>query len=338
MPCYHPLTGWQTKTGKITINWNPDLSGKEPMTVPCMNCIGCRIERSRAWAIRCSHEAMFHDESMFVTLTYRDQDLPWSGSLQKDAITLFIRRLKKHLKHTKKIRYFGCGEYGDKNERPHYHLLVFGHTFPDAELWKETDQGNRLYISPTLEKLWPYGMSNFGAVTYQSAAYTARYIMKKINGEKAEEHYKTDLEQLDQETGELTPVMREPEFVVASRRPGLGHQWIEKYWQDVYPWDHIIHDGKKHPVPRYYDKWMESHHPKVIQYVREKREQFAQEHDYDYTAARLADREYCKYVQLERLKRELDDSENLQHSRPSSRRLPTAVFHAHGRHSDPDIR
>ena len=275
---------------------------------------------------------------MFITLTYRDRDLPWDGSLDQEAITLFIRRLRKRT--GKKIRYFGCGEYGDKTSRPHYHLIVWGHWFPDAEFHAMSPAGHRLYLSRHLERLWPYGMSNFGEVTYQSAAYTARYIMKKFIGPDSDQHYMTDLEKLDQETGELTPIIKTPEYIRMSKRPGIGYEWITRYYKDVYPSDFIIHDGKKHPVPKYYDKIYEAIDPDGMARVREAREQFAEEHAEDSTRSRLDDREFCKSVQLEQLKREIDhhETESIRSSRQRSRGIPTAVFPAHGRHRKKDIR
>ena len=91
--------------------------------------------------------------------------------------------------------------------RPHYHALLFNHDFKDKKLWKENANGDNLYTSEELAEVWSLGFCSLGAVTYQSAAYTARYIMKKISGEQAREHYIWS----DPRTGEVfdrRPVVR----------------------------------------------------------------------------------------------------------------------------------
>ena len=106
------------------------------------------------------------------------------------------------------------------------------------------------YRSKILEELWTKGHSEIGTVSFKTAGYCARYIMKKVTGTMAAFHYC----EIDEETGE---VLRElhPEFSQMSRKPGIGRTWIEKYLSDVYPHDHVIVDGRERRVPRYYDKF-----------------------------------------------------------------------------------
>lgn len=157
-----------------------------------------------------------------------------------------MKRLRKHFYGNQKgkVRYFHCGEYGDQLGRPHHHACLFNIDFPDKELWK-TREGVRLYTSKTLEKLWPYGHSTIGEVTFESAAYVARYVVKKITGEPAAAHY----------NGRL------PEYCTMSRRPGIGRNWLEKFHDDVYPKDFIVIRGKKSKVPKYYNKCYELTNP-----------------------------------------------------------------------------
>lgn len=228
MACFHPLKGWASKSNPSGITFNKKLGYEDlPRTVPCGNCSGCRLERSRQWAVRCYHESQMHEHNSFVTLTYSPENLPENGSISVRTLQLFVKRLRKKYPH--KIRFFACGEYGDLLERPHYHLCLFGHDFMDRKYYKTTETGDRLYRSAELESLWSFGFSTTGDVTFKSAAYVARYVMKKINGTAAALHY-----------GEKTP-----EFLTMSRRPGVGTGWLKKFESDVYPNDFVVINEKK---------------------------------------------------------------------------------------------
>ena len=167
------------------------------------------------------------------------------------------------------IRFYHCGEYGDQLDRPHYHALVFGYAFPDKYYWANR---NNLpsYRSPELETLWTFGNSEIGEVTFQSAGYCARYIQKKITGDKAEKHYET----LDPETGEI--IQLQPEYATMSRRPGIGSGWYERYQDDIYPDDFIIVNGKKMQPPKYYDKKLETDRPKLYETLKAQRSRVVQ--------------------------------------------------------------
>lgn len=221
---------------------------RRELSLPCGRCVGCRVARARAWAIRCMHESKLHDSNSFITLTYDDDHYPGPclGSA-KDSVgpafdlQLFMKRLRRSRGNG--IRFFACGEYGEENLRPHFHALLFGVTFLARE-----KIGSNLWRSPELEKLWPFGMSSFGDVTYQSAGYVARYSVKKVNGDLAVEHYK----RVHLATGEIIDVV--PEFGRMSLRPGVGYDWFLKYWRDVYvARDACVVDGRTVPSPRYYD-------------------------------------------------------------------------------------
>ena len=117
MACYTPLKGYRstelTKNGKRKIVFNRNHGFADlPVTVPCGQCIGCRLERSRQWAIRCTHEASLWEKNCFITLTYNDENLPKDGSLDVTHFQKFMKRLRK--KHGAGIRFYHCGEYGDK--------------------------------------------------------------------------------------------------------------------------------------------------------------------------------------------------------------------------------
>jgi hypothetical protein len=244
MTCYHPLLAYKSE-GKVV--FNKPFAFAKGFNIPCGQCIGCRLNYSRQWAIRIVHEASMHEENCFITLTFDQANLEARSnpmSLDVSEYQRFMKRLRKRF--GKNIRFFHCGEYGDQNKRPHYHAIIFGMDFKDKILFTQRD-GNKLYTSAALSELWPYGFSTIGEVTFQSAAYVARYIMKKHKGEGAEDHYT----RWCPETGEGTPV--DPEYCTMSRKPGIGKTWLEKYKSDVYPHDYVVINGHKVKPPRYYD-------------------------------------------------------------------------------------
>ncbi|QXP08127.1 MAG: replication initiator protein [Arizlama microvirus] len=298
MPCYHPISAWQllnvkTAKGKPTISFKNPYAAPSPtrvgIQVPCGQCIGCRLERSRQWAIRCVHEAYGHEDNAFITLTYAPEFLPKDGSLIKSDFQKFMKRLRKAVSPTL-VRFFHCGEYGEKNARPHYHACLFGYSFPDKVLYSIRDEC-RLYRSPMLEKLWPMGFATVGDVTFESAAYVARYITKKITGDLAPDHYKGKM----------------PEYTTMSRRPGIGKRWYDKFSTDVFPSDEVVLRGKVMHPPRYYDKQLEAADFVLYEKIKLDRKTKAIQNAADNTTARLAVKEICKQAQFQQLKRGLEN-------------------------------
>lgn len=198
----------------------------------------------------------------------------------------------------KKIRFFHCGEYGDKTKRPHYHAIIFGHDFSDKQLWRE-NAGNKLYISPELDRLWGMGISTVGPVTYQSAAYVARYIMKKVTGDQAQDHYQT----VNTQTGELHSI--QPEYVTMSRRPGIARAWFDQYKSDLYPKDFVTVDTKKHKIPKFYDRCLEAEDIDALLAIKSKRTKAAKKRAGDNTPARLQTREKSQKIRISKLVREI---------------------------------
>ena len=268
MPCYRPLRAYYSKilnpTGKRSLVWSPRDANDayESLEIPCGQCIHCRLEKSRQWAMRCVHEASLHEKNCFVTLTYSPENLPVGGALDYEAPVLFMKRLRK--KFGDSIRSYGCAEYGEKKSRPHYHLLIFNHDFTDKILWK--DQGeNSLYVSSDLENLWPYGHSTCGALTFESAAYTARYVTKKLTGPAAEGAY-----QSISEYGEIIDLPPERSICV-SRRPGIGRGWYERWGKYLKDHDHAIIRGKKIRPAKYYDRLFDLENPEAFAVVKARR-------------------------------------------------------------------
>lgn len=268
MPCFSPLQGYKslelTKNGKRKLVFSPKQGYVDlKMTVPCGNCLGCRIDSTRQKAIRIEHEVQTQREagrgSCFITLTYSPESLVSmcpGGSLVQSHYSDFMKRLRRRITNPKdsffvsrdlRIKCVYCGEYGDKLGRPHFHAIIFGYDFPDKVIHKNRKHGNVLYRSSFLEELWPYGHSTIGTATWQSGAYVARYVMKKISGDMAEDHYRV----FDPLTGEV--FVKKPEFNQIGN--GIGLDWFLKYaMNDVYPKGEVVtKSGKKMKPPRYYD-------------------------------------------------------------------------------------
>ena len=302
MACYHPMQGYRsaevTKNGKRKIVFSPQKGFIDlPVKVACGQCIGCRLERSRQWAIRCMHEAQMHEENSFVTLTYSDEHLPEGGKLVLDHFQRFFKRLRKRVGVP--VRYYHCGEYGETFGRPHYHACIFGYGFPDRVLWSYSN-GQPLYSSKELSDLWPYGHALIGEVTFDSAAYVARYIMKKVNGDRADEHYR----RVDLDTGEIYQLP--PEYTTMSRRPGIGKPWLDKFLSDVYPSDEVVVNGKAVKPPKFYDGVYEVMYPSDMKRIKHERVVNSLRHAENNSYERLLVREEVKMAQISRLIRPLE--------------------------------
>lgn len=300
MTCYSPLKGWRARTvgpsGRRSIVFNPKQGFSDrPVTVPCGSCIGCRLERSRQWAIRCVHEASLYTHNCFITLTYNEDHVPSDLSLNVRDWQLFMKRVRK--KYGKGRRFFHCGEYGSKNGRPHYHAIMFNLDFQDRRLFKERGDV-RIDTSQDLENLWGLGFCTVGDVTFESAAYVARYITKKITGEAADNHYSW----VDPVTGEVH--RRKPEYTTSSN--GIGRGWYEKFGAEAFKHDSVVMRGKLVRPPRYYERLLEVDDPKRFAAVKRARKATGRARAGDNTPERLKAREACQSARLARLPRGLE--------------------------------
>ena len=320
MPCYSPLKGWKDhETGGI--KFRPD-GAREKMEVACGQCLGCRLDRSRMWAMRIVHESSLWEitgGNCFVTLTYRDPvecnedqlrsrfHVPDDWSLQKKHVQDFMKRLRKRFDN--KIRFFGVGEYGHRCKhgidlervgcplcnvgRPHYHICLFNVSFADLVPYG-SERGELRYTSPFLESVWKYGFVDVGELNFASAAYVARYCLKKVTGVKSDEHYM----QIDLD-GCATWV--EHEFSLMSRKPGIGRDWYEKYKDDVFPSDEVpvLGHGVVKGVPRYYEEIFKEENPLSLEEIKRVRETFRREHADEYTPERLMDKYKVKKAKQE---------------------------------------
>lgn len=289
MACYHPLKAWPVgyhDSGKVKylitsyIQVGVKNAIGEPIEIPCRKCIGCRLKYSREWADRCMLELGYHDQSWFVTFTYDDEHLPknyivdeetgevaTSATLVKRDIQLFMKRLRKNYKYDNDIRYFFAGEYGSQTFRPHYHAILFGLKLDDLKLYKQSEDGYNYYNSEFLNKCWQYrGHVVVGRVTWDTCAYTARYIMKKQYGSAAEIYERYNIQ---------------PEFTLMSRKPAIGRQYYDDHKETIFDSDFIYigtEDGS-HTIkpPRYYEKLFDIDYPEDYVIMKEQKKEFMED-------------------------------------------------------------
>ncbi|WNK15103.1 MAG: replication initiator protein [Microvirus sp.] len=278
MSCYHPLN--LPKGGQRDLR----------MTVACGQCYGCRLDRRRDWSIRLMHESQGHEDKCFLTLTYQDENIPAGGTLVKKHFWDFVKRLRHYAK-PKKIRYFHCGEYGETTARPHYHAIIFGIDFADKTFYKNGSDGSPLYKSADLDGLWTHGFASIGSVTKDSCGYVAGYILKKLNGDAGAEHYGT----------------RVPPYTSMSLRPGIGREFYDKYADEIYAGDFVVHGGNKFLPPKYYDRihsQLSEEDLQATKFLRIKRSR-SKKNRANNTPSRLRTREEVKKAQTQTLKRSL---------------------------------
>lgn len=233
---------------------------------------------------------------MFLTLTYSEKNLPPHGSLNLEDMQKFLKRYRARIQ-PQKIRFLQCGEYGEQNRRAHHHCAIFNHSFADQVEIEKTAKGHKQTESPLLNELWGHGRCTIGELNFKSANYLARYIMKKITGPPAEEHYA----ELDPITGEVVQV--KPEYISMSKKPGIGYDWIMKYMSDVYPSDELVIAGKITKPPAYYDKIYQKLHPKEFRKILLRRLAAAGLKEWDNTPDRREVKECVKKAQIKALTR-----------------------------------
>lgn len=263
MACYHTLTAWKSReltskrrfgvTFRATEGWKD-----KPVDLPCGKCIGCRLRRAQDWGNRVMHELKHSGLSSFITLTYDDEHLPPGGTLRVDDLQRFWKRLRK--KHGR-IRYFACGEYGERTNRPHYHAIAFGY-WPEHRV-SLPRQGLPLYRSRDLEELWPYGHSSFGEVTRENAVYIAKYTLGKYD----------DQGQLKDFGGRTVP------YLTMSLRPGIGHNYAREHARALARFDGIrLRGGHLAALPRYYETVMDRYDPSLARGLKTRRVEKARAH------------------------------------------------------------
>lgn len=341
MACYHPLHAFEVGinpdsgkpsykivSGKIESIVNPSkieiYRNQAPVvltdyiTVPCGKCLGCRLDYSRQWAVRCLLEAKEYQNNQFITLTYSPENIKTVtgadretgeirndiGTLVPDDLTKFIKDLRRYYKYHynfDNIRFYACGEYGEHTYRPHFHIICFNLPIEDKKPFFLNANKDQIYTSEIIEKIWGKGLVSIGDVTWNSAAYVARYVMKKIKGKDAEKTYKA-----------LGVV---PEFVRMSRKPGIAYNYYEQNKEKIFELDEIYITNKKGLAQKvkpskYFDRLYDLESPEAMKAIKEKRRSCAEESvQIELQKTSLQELEYLelkernKTAQLDKLKR-----------------------------------
>lgn len=310
MSCYHPLKGFKiglTKNGKPNYMITPykvdyvwkrigtdtwySATGSVPVSmniivvsdfieIPCGKCIGCRLKYSRDWADRCVIESREYKENYFVTLTYDNDNVPLSdffdnstgeqmhmNTLKKRDFQLFMKRLRK--RGNDGIRFFACGEYGSTTMRPHYHAILFNLHLDDLEKLYEKD-GMVYYTSQFLQSVWKKGFVIITSMTWETCAYVARYVCKKQKNDTTDRY-------LDEFYDSHNI---EKEFVLMSRKPGIGRKFYDSNFSEIYKYDEIFLSTAKGSVrrkpPRYFDKLYEEQFPEHFEMIKGQRKEYAE--------------------------------------------------------------
>lgn len=231
----------------------------------------CRLKASRETAIRCMHEASLHPKNTVITLTYATENLPANNSIQPEDAVEFLKKLRAYEQYKREkihlpwhpnmaFKSYGCAEYGEKRGRPHYHIILFNYDFEDKEE-DITAPGPGYYTSDILTSKWGKGQTQLMDLTFESAAYVARYITKKLTGPRAEEY------------GEKLP-----EQTVCVTQKGLGKEWFKEWKEEIYKSDLVFRntkDGRRIPMgpPKYYDRRYEIENEQEYEKIKKRRQQ-----------------------------------------------------------------
>lgn len=298
MPCYHPLTAYGLPTNDpykckiVFLKKEPTAEhlasiGAEKLQLPCGQCIGCRLEYSRQWATRCVLEAKQWQHNYFLTLTYDDEHLPMhehykvdteTGEvmdshfvpvLEPDELKNFIKRFREIMRRDYEktnIRFFACGEYGDRGRRPHFHIILFNAPIPDLK-YEYAHNGNVFYSSEIIDRAWQgRGMTLVSDFSYDCAAYVAKYILKKHKGLDAQYYVDEGLV---------------PEFTRCSRRPGIGKAYYDEHKDEMYKFDSLVVKAGYGKVinsspPKYFDRLFADEDPETLKANKERRKESAE--------------------------------------------------------------
>lgn len=242
MPCAEPREAWRPAAGgPIHFNQPTAPRAYNKIKIPCGNCILCRQEQARQWGVRITHEAQQWDESAFITLTYNEENIPPHNSLRYEDLQKFWKRLRKKYE----LRYYAVGEYGDASLRPHYHACIFGLAFTaNRQIMRK--EPSLLWTNAELEEAWGLGYVSVGALNFQTAQYTASYVLKKLR--TGQQYVRTD-----EETGELIRLEQPRAFM--SRN--LARDWHRRFGEYVTAHDLVVINGRKQKPPKAYDRWLE---------------------------------------------------------------------------------
>lgn len=241
MECFNPVKIHLSDDNRKERLLNSDLPVSERVRtyyyVRCGKCEACLSLRRSQWAFRLTKELENSESAYFLTLTYDDEHLPYDKKVVngeevyvqtvcKKDVQLFFKRLRKSIQPFK-IRYFLVSEYGPKTFRPHYHLILFN--FPNALKRKLDDY---------LQNAWNLGFITVAPVNSSRINYVCSYCLDYS----------------------MLPKHLNKNFMLCSRRPGLGHAYLEhnntvSYHRNNMDFNGYVISGTKPykiPLPRYY--------------------------------------------------------------------------------------
>lgn len=232
--CYTSGTSRQLRHYSLS---TPFFKARAQQVFNCGTCIFCRKRNSTELAIRCVLHASLYTANSFITLTYDEKKDDYHNNLCYKDIQDFKKRLRSHCDyhHQKKIQIFNVHEYG-KNGKKHWHLVVFNYDFPDKTLYT-VKNGNRLYSSKELEKLWPHGFNTVGDVTEASAMYQAQYTQKDITNGNTNNSRKSK-----------------------SNHSGIARDYFLRHYKQLLTLGYIPFNGRKIPLPRYFVRLAHKHY------------------------------------------------------------------------------
>lgn len=254
--------------------------------IPCGQCMECRINTSKELAQRALAEATMHEENYFITLTYDDDHLlhtyrecvsRQSGEvglfpcLCIEDFQLFAKRLRERIREKygeTGILNFYCGEYGEQNGRPHFHAIIYGIPLKsELKTFKTVNVKGKTYeylTCPLVEDCWKQGFITVAEVNWETCAYVARYVTKKMIG-KSETEYQLYCDSLG-----FAPQPRE--FHITPKRPGLGLTYLEAHMDEIYSKDKVVLPGGKSLKPcKYYDDKFDLVDPELLAMNKEAR-------------------------------------------------------------------
>lgn len=288
MSCNYPMIGipdGKTKEGKTKYKmlgrYDRSLleTYRDAVKIPCGKCSGCRANKCREWADRMILELDHSQSAVFLTLTYDDPHLPVrinlstgqvECTLNKRDLQLFMKRLRKHrLFRDRELRFYACGEYGKNTQRSHYHIILYNvelSDFPDLVPRGSNELGQQYYKSDILaNEIWKNGFCLVAPMSWNTCAYVARYVKKKDYGLASDEYVER---------------MREPEFSVMSRNPGIGMYYPLEHPEFKEKSKYYFADQQgsiEVHFPKAFLNFLERTDPDFYEQIKEQRRNFAQD-------------------------------------------------------------